>query len=180
MFFDLRTLYGEVSFEQELKAHIVSWLRFDPKFLRHAAANVLRFEPPLGWFGRLRAESKGAHRGELDVKKAGIFAITEGIKVLALEAGVIGGGTCERLDALVSAGVFDQTRADDLETCFNTLVYFRLRSQVNAIRDGRRPSNFIELKQFTRTEKGRLKLALEGVGAFQEFLNLRFQLEVLR
>ena len=32
----------------------------------------------------------------------------------------------------------------------------------------------IDLKHFSRTEKGRLKLALEGVDTFQEFLSLRF------
>lgn len=179
MFFDLRTLYGEPSLEQELKAHITRRLAFQPMFLRHAAGNVVRFKTPIGWFGHLRAESDGEHRGELDVKKAGIFAITEGIKVLALEAGVVGGGTIERLDALVAAGIFSRSRADDLETCFNTLVYFRLRSQATAIREGNKPTNFIDLEHFSRIEKGRLKLALEGVEAFQEFLTLRFHLNLL-
>jgi CBS domain-containing protein len=125
-------------------------------------------------------EREGEHRGELDVKKAGIFALTEGIKVLSLEAGIVGGGTSERLAGLVAAGVFDQARADDLETCFNTLVYFRLCSQVTAIREKRAPTNFIDLQHFSRTEKGRLKLALEGVRTFQEFLSLRFSLDLLR
>ena len=130
--------------------------------------------------GASRSRSAGDFRGQLDVKKAGIFAITEGIKVLALAEGIVGGGTRERLEALVSAGVFDRARADDLETCFSTLVYFRLRSQVTAIREGRKPNNYIDLQHFTRTEKGRLKLALDGVETFQEFLKLRYSLDLLR
>jgi CBS domain-containing protein len=180
MFFDLRTLYGEPSFEQALKSHIARALHLDPMFLRYAAANVLRFHTPLSWFGRFRVEREGERRGQLDVKKAGIFAITEGVKVLALEAGIMDGGTSERLTGLVAAGVLDQKFADDLETTFNTLVYFRLRGQVNAIRGGATPTNFIDLQQFSRTEKGRLKLALEGVDSFQEFLNMRFSLDLLR
>ena len=180
MFFDLRTLYGDPSLEQALKAHIARRLQLEPLFLRYAAANVLRFHTPLNWFGRFRVEREGERRGQLDVKKAGIFAITEGVKVLALEAGIMDGGTCERLAGLVAAGVFDQSRADDLETTFNTLVYFRLRGQVNAIRGGATPTNYIDLQHFSRTEKGRLKLALEGVDTFQEFLSLRFALDLLR
>lgn len=180
MLFDLRTLYGDMSLEQELKDHIIRRLQLEPMFLRYAAANVLRFRVPIGWFGRFQVEPKGEHRGELDVKKAGIFAITEGVKVLALEAGIVGGGTGERLAGLVVAGVFDQARADDLVTCLDTLVYFRLRSQVSAIRAGRTPTNFIDPEHFSRTEKGRLKLALDGVRTFQEFLSLRFSLELLR
>lgn len=180
MFFDLRTLYGDPSFERALKSHIAFRLQVEPMFLRYAAANVLRFHTPLNWFGRFRVEREGERRGQLDIKKAGIFALTEGVKVLALQAGVLDGGTCERLNGLVAAGVFDQTRADDLETTFNTLVHFRLRGQVNAIRAGATPTNYIDLQQFSRMEKGRLKLALEGVDTFQEFLSLRFSLEMLR
>lgn len=180
MFFDLRTLYGDATMEQALRAHIARNLQVEPMFLRYAAANVVRFRVPLGWFGRFQVERKGDYRGQLDVKKAGIFAITEGLKVLALEAGIMGGGSNERLVGLAAAGVLDRARADDLETCFNTLVYFRLRSQVTAIRERRTPNNFIDLQHFTRTEKGRLKLALEGVETFQEFLSLRYSLELLR
>lgn len=180
MFFDLRTLYGDASLEEALREHIARRLLIEPMFLRYAAANVVRFRVPLGWFGRFQVEQKGDHRGQLDVKKAGIFAITEGIKVLALEAGIMGGGTYERLAGLVAAGILDRARAEDLQTCFNTLVYFRLRSQVEAIRERRKPDNYIDLQHFTRTEKGRLKLALEGVETFQEFLSLRYSLELLR
>jgi CBS domain-containing protein len=180
MFFDLRTLHGDHAMEQALKEHISRQLQVEPMFLRYAATNVMRFRVPIGWFGRFQVEERGDFRGQLDVKKAGIFAITEGIKVLALAEGIVGGGTRERLEALVSAGVFDRARADDLETCFSALVYFRLRSQVTAIREGRKPNNYIDLQHFTRTEKGRLKLALEGVETFQEFLRLRYSLDLLR
>jgi CBS domain-containing protein len=166
--------------EQALKEHISGQLQVEPMFLRYAAANVLRFRVPIGWFGRFQVEDRGDFRGQLDVKKAGIFAITEGLKVLALAEGIVGGGTRERLEALVSAGVFDRARADDLETCFNTLVHFRLRSQVQAVRKGQRLNNYIDLEHFTRTEKGRLKLALDGVETFQEFLKLRYSLDLLR
>ena len=179
-FFDLRTLYGDPAMERALKEHISGRLRTEPMFLRYAAASVLRFRVPIGWFGRFQVETRGDFRGQLDVKKAGIFAITEGIKVLALAEGIVGGGTRDRLEALVSAGVFDRARADDLETCFSTLVYFRLRGQVAAIHEGRRPNNYIDLQHFTRTEKGRLKLALDGVETFQEFLRLRYSLDLLR
>jgi CBS domain-containing protein len=180
MLFDLRTLYGDPAMERAIKEHISGRLQTEPMFLRYAAANVLRFRVPIGWFGRFQVEERGDFRGQLDVKKAGIFAITEGLKVLALAEGIVGGGTRDRLEALVSAGVFDRARADDLETCFSTLVYFRLRGQVAAIHEGRKPNNYIDLQHFTRTEKGRLKLALEGVETFQEFLRLRYSLDLLR
>lgn len=180
MFFDLRTIYGDPTLERSLKERVAVWLKNEPQFLRYAAANVLRFAPPLGWFGRIRVERAGANRGLLDIKKAGIFALTEGIKVLALEAGIVNGGTRDRLQALVDAKVLGRVQADDLETSLNFLVHLRLRGQVAAIREEQEPTNFIDLKQLNRMERGRLKLALEGVKTFQKFLNLRFQLDLLR
>ncbi|NIR46455.1 MAG: signal transduction protein, partial [Gemmatimonadetes bacterium] len=92
MFFDLRTLHGDRSLEERLKGRLQRYLSGDDVFLARTAANTIGFKPPLGLFGRLKTEKSGEHRGELDIKKAGIFAITEGLKVLALEAGTMPGG----------------------------------------------------------------------------------------
>ena len=178
MFFDLRTLSGDSALEEQLRAHISTRLKQDSAFLVRTAANVLRFSPPLGWFGRIRLEKEGEHRGQLDLKKAGIFAITEGAKVLALEAGILKGGTRERLAALVAAKVLDRKLVEDLEASFNFLVFMRLRSQVAALRAERAPDNYLALDQLNHMERGRLRLALEEVGSFQDVLRLHYQLDL--
>jgi CBS domain-containing protein len=178
MFFDLRTLAGDLTLEERLREHISARLKQDAAFLVRTAANVLRFNPPLGWFGRFRLEKKGTHRGQLDIKKAGIFALTEGMKVLALEAGILKGGTLERLEALVAAKVLDRQLANDLEASFNFLVFLRLRSQVTAVRAGMAPDNYLALGQLNHMERGRLRLALEEVANFQDVLRLHFQLDL--
>jgi len=180
MFFDLRTLYGDPGLEHRLKDHISGHLRHDAAFLAWTAANVLRFKVPLGWFGRIKVEKQGAYRGALDIKKAGIFTLTEGVKVLALEAGVWKGGTRERLRALVDQGALEAHRGENLEATFDFLVYHRLRSQVAEIRAGRPPTNYVHLKGLNRMEIGRMRLALEEVHAFQEFLSQHFNLSHLR
>lgn len=180
MFFDLRTLHGDPTLERTLKEHVAGHLRRDAAFLMRMALNVLRFPPPLGWFGRIRTEKKGEHRGLLDVKKAGIFAVTEGVKALALEAGILDGGTRERMRDLVEAEVLTAAGAEDLGAAFDFLVHLRLRGQVEAIRAGRTPTNHIDLNHLNRMEKGRLRLALEGVEAFQGFLKRHFNLDLIR
>ncbi len=180
MFADLRTLYGDRSLEAELKAHLAAHLRQNGIFLVRMAENVLDFPPPLGLFGRIKVERKGEHRGLLDVKKAGIFPVTEGLKVLALEAGIMDGGTRERLQALAEAGVLSRQTAADLEAAYNFLVFVRLRGQVEAVGEGRKPINHISLDRLNRMEHGRLRLALEQVGAFLSLLKRHFRLEQLR
>jgi CBS domain-containing protein len=179
MFFDIRTLYGEPSFEQRLKDHIAKSLSKEAAFLAHTTVNVLRFKTPLGWFGRIKTIKKGELRGKLDIKKAGIFAVTEGIKVLALEAGILNGGTRERLQGLVEAKVLASEQAQDLEASFDFLVFLRLRCQVRGIREGREPDNYVSLDHLNRMEKGRLKLALKEVRSFQTFLQRHFQIDLM-
>lgn len=180
MFFDVRTLYGDKNLERQLKDKIAEFFQHDQMFLTRLAGNLLRFKPPLGLFGRLKTSRDKEHRGQIDVKKAGIFAITEGVKALALESGIMNGGTRERMEALVKKGVLDQVVADDLEASYNFLVFLRLRCQVEAIRDGRKPGNYITLARLNHMEKGRLKLAFEEVKNFQEFLEVHFRLHLVR
>lgn len=180
MFSDLRTLYGDPSFEKALKDYVIGRLPRDENFVMRMAQNVLRFPPPFTLFGNIKVEKKGEHRGLLDVKKAGIFPITEGVKALALGAGSLNGGTRERMQFLTERGVLGREAAEDLETSYNFLVFVRLRGQVGAVQEGRTPTNHIALERLNRMEQGRLRLALEGVRTFQGFLHRHFRLDQVR
>lgn len=180
MFFDLRTIYGDKSLEQDLKQMLAEYFTKEKAFLVHSAANAVRFKPPVGVLGRIKVEKEGEHRGKFDIKKAGIFAITEGVKALAYEAGITEGGTRERMHALVKAGVLKQSVADDYEASYNFLVFMRLRCQVEAIRSGKDPSNYVMLAKLNHMEKGRLKLAFEEVREFLDYLSAHFRLHLLR
>lgn len=175
MFSDMRTLYGDPTLEQHLREHVSGRLVGDEAFLGHMTGNLLHFAVPLGWFGRIKTET-GEHKGRLDLKKAGIFAVTEGAKILSLSTGLQERNTRERLEALQKAGVLSDSEAGDVTAVYDTLVHFRLRTQVEALREGREPDNRIALQGLNRMEQGRLRVALEGVRSFQGFLQRRFRL----
>ena len=63
---------------------------------------------------------------------------------------------------------------------FDFLVLMRLRAQVEAVREGRQPDNYIALERLNTMELGRLQLALKGVENFQEFIKRHFALHLLR
>lgn len=180
MFSDMRTLWGDPSLEQELRRHVVHCASENGIFLAYMAANVCRFPPPLGMFGRIKPEKSGPNVGKIDLKKGGIFPITEGIKTLALEIGVLGGSTNDKLQVLLERDVLDSKQVGDLEAAFNLLTFFRLRSQIAAVSSGRDPDNFLAHSSLNRVERGRLKVALEVVQSFQGSLNSHFQLNMLR
>jgi CBS domain-containing protein len=141
-------------------------------------ANVLRFPPPLGFFGTIKVERSGSHKGMFDLKKGGIFAITEGVKILSLETGCLKGGTLQRIQCLVEADVLSPREAQDLEASFNFLVLLRLRGQVEALRKGQVPTNHLALDGLNGQEQGRLRLAMKEVRTFQDMLKRRFRLDL--
>lgn len=180
MFMDLRALYGRADLVDSLREHAFRHMSQDQGFLMRMAQNMTNFHPPLGWFGRIKVEKSGEHRGKVDVKKAGIFAITDGIKALAIKARKLDGSTHDRIEALVADGVLKDDAAADLRAAFDFLVLMRLRGHVEALRAGREPSNFIALDQLNAMEQGEFRLALEGVAKFQAFIKHHFSLHLLR
>jgi CBS domain-containing protein len=179
-FIDLRTVYGAPHFEQELRTLIYGQSDANNLFLLRMVEGGLRFKPPMGWFGKIKGEAGGEHAGELEIKKAGIFAITDGVKALAIQAKTLGGSTLQRLEALRAAGIIDQQTTAALDEGFRFLVLMRLRGQVEDIREGREPDNYIRLDRLNVMEKGRLKIALTSVEKFQEFLKHHFGLHLVR
>lgn len=180
MFVDLRTLYGDAELEHQLKTYVFKHVAANRGFLMRMAQNMMGFKPPFGWFGKIKTEPSGEHRGAIDIKKAGIFAITDGIKALSLEAGNLDGGTHERIAALVAAKVLSAEVAEDAEESFEFLVQLRLRGHVQAVQAGKAPTNFVALEHLNRMEAARLRSALEGVARFQQFIKHHFSLDLLR
>ncbi|MEA3363633.1 MAG: putative nucleotidyltransferase substrate binding domain-containing protein [Thermodesulfobacteriota bacterium] len=180
MFSDMRVLCGDEALESQLKQYIIQVAAENRIFLAKMAQNVCRFSPPLGFFGQIKTESSGTHLGMLDLKKAGIFTFTEGIKILALSEGRLGGSTHDRLDFLLEKEVLTQEQINDIEASFNLLTFMRLRGQIDAAEAGREITNYILPGSLDRVEKGRLKLALEVVKSFQGTLSHHFQLNRLQ
>ncbi|BCR02979.1 hypothetical protein DESUT3_00480 [Desulfuromonas versatilis] len=176
---DVRLIYGDPGLVAELKEHILGRSAGNTLFMARMAANVARFNPPLGIFGGFRVEKEGEHKGQIDLKKAGIFVITEGMKVLALEAGLLGGSTREKIGRLRDKGVLGPKQAEDLEASFTLLAFFRLRGQVKAIAEGGEPDNFIDPESLNRVEEARFHEALEVVKSFQGTLKGHFRLNML-
>jgi hypothetical protein len=107
-----------VSLEDELQQHILSGIKRHSLFLPCVARNIVSFVPPIGMFGRIKVEKSCEHKGKVDLKKAGIFAVTSGISLLALEMGMVNGSTWDKLDHLEESRV--------LSSDFRESVVFRL------------------------------------------------------
>ena len=179
MFCDLRTLAGDPALEQTIKVHIAERAQHETLFLMQLAVQAVKFTLPLGFFGGFKVEKGGEHRGEIDLKTAGLFAITEGIRALGLAAGLVGGGTKEKMVQLMEKGVLSHGQLEDLQAAFNMLCQLRLQGQMEAVARGGKLSNYIAPAVLNRVEQGRLHVTLEVVKSFEAFIRHRFRLNVV-
>lgn len=179
MFQDFRTVWGDAELEAELRAHVLATTQRFALYFPYMARHLSRFPPPVGMFGHIRVERRGEHRGELDLKRAGIFAVTEGATLLALEHGMTGGNTWEKLDLLRQKGILSAADAEVVTRAFTYLVHLRLQRQLKAILAGRAPSNHINPLAIPDAERDQLRQALKGVAAFQRILRDHFKINFI-
>lgn len=179
VFQDLRTLHGDSSFEAELKAHIIDCCRVHSLFFPGMARNIVRFKPPIGMFGRLQVEKKGDQRGKIDLKKGGLFALTRGISLIALEAGIMGGTTWDKLEKLHHLNLISDQDLETLKESFTFLIKMRLEKQLIAIASGKIPGNHVDPLVLRDWERDQLRAAFKGVETLLHVLRSRYQLDMM-
>jgi CBS domain-containing protein len=176
---DLRTLHGDSSLEEQLHEHILAAVRRHSLFLPYMARHIVRFQPPLGMFGRIRVERRGEHRGKVDLKKAGIFAFTLGTSLLALEAGIVGGSTWDKMERLEKKGVLSAGDFEILDESFTFLVQLRLERQLRDLASGTKLSNHVDPMVMTDKEREQFRKALKGVSTLLRIIRDRYKLDFI-
>ena len=179
VFQDLRVLHGEKSLEDELRTHICECTHNNPIFFPNMARNIARFRPPIGMFNRLLVEKKGDHKGKLDLKKGGLFALTKGISLIALEYGIVGGTTWSKLERLQHLHLVSDQDMEVIQDAFSFLIKMRLEKQLVAMSSGNEPDNFIDPLALTEREREQLRTALRGVDTLINLLNSHYQLNLV-
>lgn len=176
MFQDMRAIHGEHSLQRELREHIIAVSHQTALFFPYMARNIVRFKPPLGMFGQIKTDADGT----FDLKKGGIFTLTLGISLLALDQGIMGGNTWEKIERLRQQGKLSPGDLDAAEEAFGFLLNLRLHSQFAAVREGSRPDNRLDPSRLNERERERLKQAFKGVNQVIQLLKGYFQLDMIR
>jgi CBS domain-containing protein len=175
IFFDAETVAGDAALNRELKEYIFS--RFDERndiYMAHFARLALLFETPVGLWSTL------LHRDRhVDIKKAGIFPIVQGVRSLALRYRVEELSTVERLKELARREILKESFARELIEAFDTLGILRLGAQLRAIDEEREPDNTIHSDDLSKIQRDLLRDSLEIVERFKGFITRHFELDRL-
>ena len=171
---DAKPVAGNVALFKVARNWFLRTMRNNDLFFSHFAKAAVEFDTPLTFFGNLK------ERDELDIKKGGIFPIVHGVRTFALEQRILATNTFERLEALVDAGVMQESDSKDISEALGLFVNIRLRQQIRRAEqaeDGIDPTpNIIELQQLNKMDRELLRDSLLVVKSFKKSLTSRFHL----
>ncbi|MEJ2526332.1 MAG: DUF294 nucleotidyltransferase-like domain-containing protein [Desulfuromonadales bacterium] len=179
MFQDFRTIHGDHTLEKKLHEFIYQTTQRNKLFFPYVAKNIVRFPAPLGMFGRIKVNRSGKHRGKVELKKAGIFAITEGASLLALENDIHGGTTWDKLEKLGQISVLSKRDSETLGEAFSQLVNLRLQRQLADLAAGKKPGNAIDPQRLPEKTRKQLREALRGVNHLLRIIREHYRLDLI-
>ena len=161
IFFDFRAAHGHLDVSR-LRA-VISKAAAARTFLSAMAKSAVTFHPPSGLGLRLRSEAS-----RFDMKLKGISPIVFLARVYGLESASRTSNTLDRLRAAVAAGLIGEDTCDTLSEAYRFLLRVRLRTQIQAISEGRPPSNLVSLADLSSMERSRLRDAFRAIEVWQE------------
>ena len=171
---DGRVVYGIGDARDPLDELRQIWHR--PRLLRLMLRLALSHQPPTG-FRRFRdpprdlvVEHSGTHQGRLDIKSAGLMPVVALARYLSLAAGVRALSTRERLDSAATVGKLSGRDARSLNEAHDLFWQLRLDHQVERLRQGREPDDFIAVEALEPSTRRYVRDAFRAVSAMQRSL----------
>jgi CBS domain-containing protein len=167
IFLDMRVIWGD----EEPHGRLLDFVRshITRKAIELLAYDAVELEPPLGIFGII-----GLHKG-VDLKTYGIYPIVNGVRVLALDRGIVEAvNTKERLQALRQAGEIGGDLCNDLIESHGFIQDLRLKHHAAAVLSRSEVNNLIRGKEIGKVDLLLLKESLKIVSSFQKFLMKKF------
>lgn len=176
---DLRAVDGKTQLAEELRDYIFENVSDNKTFLSWFALPTVNFKTPLNFFGGFETE-KGEHKGELDIKKGGIFPIIHGIRSLSVEYKIRETNTFTRIKELVNKGVFNKDFGREIIESLEFMLTLRLRERLKKIETKKNPDDYININNLTNHEKDLLKESFKVVNRFKDFITNHYKLNYLK
>ena len=177
IFLDAETVSGPASWLEACRKALRSALHDDAAWFARMALPIEQFPTRTGESGFWRQLLNREKNALLDIKKAGIFPIVHGARVLALEAGIDATNTFDRLEALTSRSIIEKSQADDLAESLAFLMRLRLDAGLEMLRKGNPLSNEIDTATLSTLDKDLLQDALQVVKRFKRMIGQRYGLD---
>lgn len=173
IFFDYEIVFGEPKIEEAIENVIYKNAINNPLFFDFLGNDALKKNSPLSFFKKFILEEEGPHKMKFDIKTRALMPLIDGARLLILSSNIKGiKNTYLRFKQLA---ISDSKNAEIYLSCaeaFMTLVKFRTVEGLKNDDSGQ----YINLKDFSKTDKEKLKNALAPMRDLEELIKSKFQL----
>jgi CBS domain-containing protein len=175
IFFDFRSLYGEVRLAESLRDWLTEHATGAALFLRLMAINALACKPPLGLIRDFSFERNVEHPRTLELKRYGVRPFVDAARLFALQQGLRATNTAQRLR---EAARHESFGGEDIAATidgFHFIQMLRLRNQQGEVRYGS-PNRIDPYGGLNHLERQVLKHAFRQARHLQDRLQAEFRL----
>ena len=113
----------------------------------------------------------------IDIKKAAIFPIVQGIRSLALREKIKETTTIKRIKILEDKKILEKEKVAELLEVFEFVNTLRLKTQLEYIHNGKKINNEIDTHSLGKIERDLLKDSFKIVIEFKKFINYVFKID---
>jgi len=174
IFYDALCASGDIQLINELKAYLFKISSDAPTFYTHFTKIIMDFNIPLGFFDGFVYDKE--HKGEIDIKKGGIFVLVQGIRSLSLENKIYRTNTVRRIEDLYKEGLLEEELSCELIEAFNFLSTVKLKSGLEKLEAGQEVNNYLNPNNLSSMQKDLLKDSFKIVNKLKKKLENRYKL----
>lgn len=113
----------------------------------------------------------------IDIKKAAVFPIVQGIRSLALREKIKETTTIKRIKLLEEKKIIEKRKAEELLEAFDFVNSIRLKTHLEYIHNGNKINNEIDTNNLSKIERDLLKDSFKIVNEFKKFISFSFRID---
>ncbi len=177
---DFRSVYGDTSLVAELRSFATRAIPRHHGFLRELEQLQFDRDVAITPFRTLKREKLPGREGDrqVDIKRKGIMPLVEGIRILALQRGLGGASTMDRLRALEQCGALKPDLAHEIDEAFSFLNNLLLQQQIETQRRGGTPNPYVAPELLSRWDRSSLRAALRVAAQLRGKVHMDFTAEL--
>tara|TARA_R110001583_G_scaffold26757_2_gene96274 strand:- start:46136 stop:47980 length:1845 start_codon:yes stop_codon:yes gene_type:complete len=174
IFFDMRSIYGDLPLFTQLQTKVLQQTKNNDIFLAALTRNATQRIPPLGFFKNFVIERDGREVKGIDMKHKGLALINDIARIYALANGIQAVNSRQRLMALIGSQGINKQDIHNLIDAAEFIAHKRLINQGNQYEQGVPLSNYLLPDSLSSLARHHLKDAFSVINDSQTGIKLKF------
>ncbi len=166
---DLRLMAGAADLAEELFSAANETLRRDHTGLQGALRTVSTMPVGFNFFGRLKLEKRGGHRGEFNLIQSTLTPLVLTARILAIRAGISATSTPDRIRLLLDAGELGVTQTTKLLRAYHDFITIKVQLEITG-KGGERFGFYFEPDEITHDQELSLRQGLDALFNLQRIV----------